>query len=250
MKTAATLLALALVSAVSAQAQLFRPETVTGAVVGGIAGAVIGHNDGRHGWEGAAYGATAGAVIGTIAGHARDRSEYRATQVRASGYRADQGYRGPHHPVRVVSVPRYYGPRYVHRAPVVYAPRYPVVYAPRYVSSPVHVTRRPSHTRTGVLLGGIAGAIIGHNDGRHGWEGAAYGIGAGYILGSIADRQAAQADAEARAYEDYRAAAAASAAVNPAPAPAAAPQQVTINNYYYGSSPAAPMAGANSLFGR
>ena len=74
MKTAATLLALALVSAVSAQAQLFRPETVTGAVVGGIAGAVIGHNDSRHGWEGAAYGATAGAVIGTIAGHARDRS--------------------------------------------------------------------------------------------------------------------------------------------------------------------------------
>lgn len=250
MKTAATLLALALVSAVSAQAQLFRPETVTGAVVGGIAGAVIGHNDGRHGWEGAAYGAAAGAVIGTIAGHARDRSEHRATQIPAPVYRADYGYRGPHYPVRVVSAPRYYGPRYVHRAPVVYAPRYPVVYAPRYVSSPVQVSRRPSYARTGVLLGGIAGAIIGHNDGRHGWEGAAYGIGAGYLLGSIADRQAAQAEAEARAYEDYRAAVAASAAVNPAPAPAAAPQQVTINNYYYGSSPAAPMAGANSLFGR
>ncbi len=250
MKTAATLLALALVSALPARAQLFRPEAVTGAVVGGIAGAVIGHNDGRHGWEGAAYGAAAGALIGTLAGEARDRSDYRATQVHAPVYRNDHGYRGPHHPVRVVSAPRYYGPRYVHRAPVVYAPRYPVVYAPRYVSAPVYVSRRPSYTRTGVLLGGIAGAIIGHNDGRHGWEGAAYGVGAGYLLGSIADRQAAQAEAEARAYEEGRIAAANSAAVNPTPAPAAAPQQVTINNYYYGSTPAAPMAGANSLFGR
>lgn len=245
MKTAATLLALALVSALPARAQLFRPEAVTGAVVGGIAGAVIGHNDGRHGWEGAAYGAAAGALIGTIAGNAHDRAEYRSTQVQVPGYR---GYRGPHYPVRVVSAPRYYGPRYIHRAPVVYAPRYPVVYAPRYVPAPVYVARRPSYTRTGVLLGGIAGAIIGHNDGRHGWEGAAYGIGAGYLLGSIADRQAAQAAAEARAYEEYRAAAAASAAVNPTPAPA--PQQVTINNYYYGNAPAAPMAAANSLFGR
>ncbi|GAB1488294.1 hypothetical protein MASR2M8_07390 [Opitutaceae bacterium] len=231
MKTAATLLALALVSALPARAQLFRPETVTGAVVGGIAGAVIGHNDGRHGWEGAAYGAAAGALIGTVAGHARDRADYRATQVHAPVYR---GYRGPHYPVRVVAAPRYYGPRY------------PVVYGPRYVSPPAYVAPRPSYTRTGVLLGGIAGAIIGHNDGRHGWEGAAYGMGAGYILGSIADRQAAQAEAEARAYEEGRIAAANSAAVNPAPAP----QQVTINNYYYSSTPATPMAGANSLFGR
>ncbi len=235
MKTAATLLALTLVSALPAQAQVFRPETATGALVGGIAGAVIGHNDGRHGREGAAYGAAAGAVIGTIAGNSRDRAEYRATQVYVPSSR---GYRGPHYPVRVVSAPRYY------------APRYPVVYAPRYVSSPVYVSGRPSYTRTGVLLGGIAGAMIGHNDGRHGWEGAAYGVGAGYLLGSIADRRAAQAEAEARSYEAGRIAAANSAAVNPTPAPAAAPQQVTINNYYYGSTPAAPMAGANSLFGR
>lgn len=235
MKTTATLIALALAAALPARAQLFRPEAVTGAVIGGIAGAVIGHNDDRHGWEGAAYGAAAGALIGTIAGNSRDRAEYRATQVPAPGYQR------PYYPNRViVSRDRGYGYRPIHRAPV--------VYAPSYRPAPAYVVRRPSYVRSGVLLGGIAGAIIGHNDGRHGWEGAAYGVGAGYILGSIADRQAAQARAEAQAIEEYRAATAAANAR--APAPAAAPQQVTINNYYYGATPAAPMASANGLFGR
>jgi len=225
MKTTVTLLALSLAAALPARAQLFRPEAVTGAVLGGVAGAVIGHNDGRHGWEGAAYGAAAGALIGTIVGESRDHAAHRATQVPVPVYRHSYYTRYHHRPYR----PHFPAPRYVYRHPVVVHPR-PYVYVPR------------RHVRTGVLLGGIAGAIIGHNDGRHGWEGAAYGIGAGYLLGSIADRQARER-AEALELAELRAAAA-------TPAPAPAPQQVTIINNYYGATPSAPMAAANGLFGR
>lgn len=211
MKTTATLLALSLAAAaVPARAQLFRPEAVTGAVLGGVVGAAIGHNDGRHGWEGAAYGAAAGALIGTIVGESREHTAHRATQVPV--------YRKPYY-VRDRHRPHFPALRSVQRHPVAIRPR-PSVY----------VSYR--HVRTGVLLGGIAGAIIGHNDGRHGWEGAAYGVGAGYLLGSIADRQARER-AELRAI-----------------APAPAPQQVTIINHYYGTAPSTPLAAANGLFGR
>lgn len=222
MKTTVTLLVLSLAAAaVPARAQLFRPEAVTGAVLGSVAGAVIGHNDGRHGWEGAAYGAAAGALIGTIVGESRDHAAHRATQVPVPVYRHPYYARYHHRPP-------FPAPRYVYRRPMVVHPR-----------PYVHVPYRPyRHVRTGVLLGGIAGAIIGHNDGRHGWEGAAYGIGAGYLLGSIADRQARER-AEALAQAELRAA-----------APAPAPQQVTIINNYYGVVSSTPMAAANGLFGR
>jgi len=36
---------------------------------------------------------------------------------------------------------------------------------------------------SGALLGGIAGGIIGHNNGRRGWEGALIGTGAGLLFG-------------------------------------------------------------------
>ena len=48
------------------QAQLFWPESFTGAALGGIVGAVIGHNSGRHGGEGAAIGAGAGLLLGSL----------------------------------------------------------------------------------------------------------------------------------------------------------------------------------------
>ena len=56
-------LCLALLAVAPASAQVFRPETVNGAVLGGIAGAVIGNNSrslGHNAWRGAAYGAGAG----------------------------------------------------------------------------------------------------------------------------------------------------------------------------------------------
>ena len=91
-----------------------------------------------------------------------------------------------------------------------------------------------------MLLGALAGGIIGNNSGSHnGWRGAALGAGAGLLLGTIAD-----ANRPAVVYNSVPAVQQA-----PAPQPAAAPAQSTtiINNYY--NAPA-PMSGANSLFGR
>lgn len=102
-----------------------------------------------------------------------------------------------------------------------------------------------SGAANGLLLGALAGGIIGHNSGefRHnGWRGAAWGAGIGWLLGTVAD-----ANRRATTYS-YPAAPAVvqPAATMPAPAPAAAP--VTIINNYYGS--ASPMSEANALFGR
>ncbi len=67
MKTAATLLLLAL-AALPAQAQIFRPAAVNGAVLGGLAGAIIGNNSGGHnGARGALIGALAGGLLGSAA---------------------------------------------------------------------------------------------------------------------------------------------------------------------------------------
>jgi hypothetical protein len=99
----------------------------------------------------------------------------------------------------------------------------------------------------GLLLGALAGGIIGHNSGelRHSaWRGAAWGAGIGWLLGSVAD-----ANRRAVVYNS------APVAVQQAPtiqtstqsATPAQPQQVTIINNYYNSS---PMSAANGLFGR
>lgn len=70
----------ALVS-LTAHAQLLSPESVTGALIGGIAGGVIGHNHHRQTAEGAAIGAGAGLLLGTLYRNAREEANYRATQV-------------------------------------------------------------------------------------------------------------------------------------------------------------------------
>lgn len=98
----------------------------------------------------------------------------------------------------------------------------------------------------GLLLGALAGGIIGHNSGdfRHnGWRGAAWGAGLGWLLGSVVD-----ANRRPAAYS-YPSAPVVAQPAAIAPAPAVAPAQpVTIINNYYGT--AAPMSGANALFGR
>ena len=106
-----------------------------------------------------------------------------------------------------------------------------------------------SAASSGFWLGALAGGIIGHNSGdfRHnGWRGAAWGAGAGWLLGSIVDanrRPTSYATAPVVVTPPVQAAPA--VAAQPV---AAAPQQVTIINNYYNS--ASPMSGANSLFGR
>lgn len=164
-------------------------------------------------------------------GH-HDRGSVRV--VHAGGYHGDYIYR--HRPVVHVSYRPAYYPVYG------YYPGYGVDY-PYYGGTGYYGSG--SAASTGFWLGALAGGIIGHNSGdfRHnGWRGAAWGAGAGWLLGSIVDAN--------RRYEDYSSAPRTTVPVAPAavqPTSSAAPQQVTIINNYYNSS---PMSGANSLFGR
>lgn len=177
-----------------AHAQLFGPESMGGAVLGGIAGGVIGHNNGRRNAEGAAIGAGAGALLGAIVGSER----------RAAASDNWNSAPPPHHP---------------HQRAV-----------------------------TGAVVGGIAGGIIGHNQGRHTAEGIAIGAGAGLLLGSLADRQAAQRQAAWQQPPQYAVATPQSPVPTPTTEPAASePILIRPVGGYPGTH---PMAGANSLFGR
>jgi hypothetical protein len=127
----------------------------------------------------------------------------------------------------------------------VYWPSYSFSYYPAYGDAyPYYGYGVPSYQSQGLFLGGLAGAIIGHNSGtfRHdAWRGAAWGAGAGWLLGAIAD---------ARRPAVVQTAPTVTAGPSQTTAPAAAqPQQVTIINNYY-NAPATPMSGANGLFGR
>lgn len=250
------LIFLAGAASLSASAEVFRNDVANGAVLGAIAGAVIGHNSGSLGhnaWRGAAYGAVAGAVIGGIA----DESRHDNTQVRR-----------PHHTVRNYGSPRYGGhvgyvgyrgyrnhhDRYVRFEPR-YSPWAPVIWPAYsygwndYGYSDYNYNDscgEPDGASAGLILGGLAGAIIGRNSGSLGhnaWRGAAYGALAGTVIGSIHDANRPshrRIILPARAYEPE--------VMEPAaPAQAAAPQNVTIINNYYVAS---PMSAANTLFGR
>ena len=103
MKTKLTL-CVALLAATSAQAQVFRPEAVNGALLGGIAGGIIGHQSGgNNGWQGAALGAAAGLLIGQAVGEANDdvrygRGDYvyRSRPAVSVGIGYSHGYYGPY----------------------------------------------------------------------------------------------------------------------------------------------------------
>jgi hypothetical protein len=232
-------LGLALLALAPASAQVFRPETVNGAVIGGIAGAVIGHNSGslnHNGWKGAAIGAGVGAVIGSAVG--RDNDARRAPQHRT---------------------PRYDSPYIYRDAPVVYRGPARGGYHGAYYGGGGYYGSGGyygggyyggSAAADGLFLGALAGGIIGHNSGslgHNGWRGAAWGAGLGWVLGSVADanRRAVIWERPPVYVESARPVVVQAPAQ---PAQAAAPQQVTIINNYYGN--AAPMGQANTLFGR
>lgn len=212
MKTALVLL-LAVAAYAPAQAQIFRSPVFGGAVLG----AIVGRNSGSLGhdaWRGAAYGAAAGLLLDGAFG---------------PGYYGGYGYYG--------AVGRRYGwatpGAYVYRAaPVVYAD-YGYDYNYDYAYSV-----RPDYQASGLWLGALAGAIIGRNSGSLGhsaWRGAAYGAGAGYLLGSLAESNVRRREILV------------GPAVSTAAAAPAQPQQVTIINNYYNAT---PMSSANGLFGR
>lgn len=259
---------LALVSLASARAQVFRPEAVNGAVLGGIAGAVIGNNSGdlRHNaWKGAAIGAGAGLLLGEAIGNANaSRASYGNTSYAASG-----GYVYSGAPAVRVGVGVNYGHGYYDRRHGYFGNNYGYgrgyydrgyygrgyygsVYVPTYSYYDGYGAGYPyygdygyygtgSATANGLLLGALAGGIIGHNSGSHnGWRGAAIGAGAGLVLGAIVDAN--------RRPVAVQQAPVVQGQVQAAPAPAAQPTTI-INNYYNAPAPT-PMSGANALFGR
>jgi hypothetical protein len=114
-----------------------------------------------------------------------------------------------------------------------------------YYETPVYSVARPNYAANGLLLGALAGAVIGNNSGdlRHNaWTGAALGATAGYVLGSLAENRAEQPAAAPVVSTPATPSAVAPAA---ALAPSAPPSTAA-------SPPAAtsPMAAANTLFGR
>ena len=152
----------------------------------------------------------------------------------------------------------YWGPSYVRVWPGYsygygYYPGYDAAYYPYSYGTTSYGGNAAAN---GLVLGALAGGIIGNNSGefRHnGLCGAAWGAGVGWLLGTIADanrRVVYQAPVQAQPQVVYAQPATQSAAVTSAAAGAASaqPQQVTIINNYYGGTSA--MSQANGMFGR
>lgn len=225
--------ALALASVLPTQAQLFGSHSLGGAILGGIAGGIIGNNNGHRTAEGIAIGAGAGLVLGSLADrYQSDRSYYGYSGYSPSYYSAGISYGYP-------------GYRYGYG--------YPYYRSYYYRPSSYYTPYRPSYAFRGAALGGIAGAIIGNNNGHHTAEGAAIGAGAGLVLGALADHSLHSRPV----YSQPPVYVSPSVHYGYAPAyvtttqsqPASTPTQVTIiNNNYYGNT--SPMSSANGLFGR
>jgi outer membrane lipoprotein SlyB len=224
MKTIAAL-TLSLLALVPVQAQVFQPETVNGAILGGIAGAVIGNNSGdlhHNAWRGAAIGTVAGALIGSAVGESREYATHAQVPYPRGYYSYGPSY---HHS---------YGPSYRSYGYYGYS-------RPGYYYSD-HSYRRPSYAGSGLWLGGLTGAVIGNNSHWHNsWRGAAWGAGAGLLIGAIADENARARDDRVMVVQDTQPATMQSAQ--------SAPQNVTIINNYYGGA-STPMSSANGMFGR
>lgn len=78
---------LAVATVFQAKAELFSPESLTGGAIGAVAGAIIGHNNGRHGGEGAAIGAGIGLLAGSVVNDRNQRHGYYS-----GGYHSSPGY--------------------------------------------------------------------------------------------------------------------------------------------------------------
>lgn len=152
MKTLVLSLTLVLAAAGTAQAQVFRPSTTTGAVLGATAGGLIGGHNGDRWAEGMVIGGVVGAVLGSAVDSAREQQVYTSApqtvyapapvQTAPTVANAPVAYPAP----QVVYAPApqpqvVYAPApqpqvvYVQSAPVYVSAPPPVVYAPRPVFS-------------------------------------------------------------------------------------------------------------------
>jgi hypothetical protein len=231
-------LSLALLMAAAAQAQIFGPQPVNGSVLGN------GRGSGR---ETQGHSPRGGEYI------YRDRPSDRFVGHQGYGYRGRDDGHGFYGRSRFYDRSYYGGVRFGY---------YPGAYGYSYVPSfgyysgygygyPYYDTAGyygyGSGAANGLLLGALAGGIIGNNSGdfRHnGWRGAAWGAGAGWLLGSIfdANRRAAVYQPAPVVYQP------ATVQAQVQPAAPTQPQQVTIINNYYNAS--TPMTAANGMFGR
>lgn len=177
MKTLAMILSL-LVTLLPARAQLFSPESFSGAAFGAMMGSIIGGDCHGPSGKGAAIGAGVGLVAGALAGEANRRNGYYAEPVSyfpAPTVSVGYGYSSCGHSAYV-----YYSPNY-YTAPGYY-------YQPR-AYHPYQPAARPNYAVNTTLLGAASGALIGsanHNAG----EAAAIGATAGLVVGGIAEHQA------------------------------------------------------------
>ncbi len=117
MKTLVVTLTLAVAGLGTAQAQMIRPSTTTGAVLGAVAGGLIGGHNGDRWAQGIAVGAVAGAVVGSVVGRQQDQV-YRQGQV--------------------------YQPAPVYQQGPVYQPAPQVVYQPAPIQQSVVVPNAPT----------------------------------------------------------------------------------------------------------
>jgi len=220
MKKSTLLVCFALVALPAVNAQMFHPDTRRG-----------GHSEVRHSHS--------------------DRS--RTTVHMGVGHRGYAG--GPRFSyVNPWYVDRSWHPSVAYHSPYRYVPAYGYYDGyghgyPDYGTSVGYYGTGNSAAANGLVLGALAGGIIGHNSGefRHnGWRGAAWGAGLGWLLGAVAD-------ANRRTVTPTQAAVVAQPPVQYVQAPSTAPAQASaqpvtvINNYYNTPS---PMSGANGMFGR
>jgi uncharacterized protein YcfJ len=155
------------VAMLSAQAQLFSPEALGGAMWGSLIGGMAGADchDSFSG-EGAAIGAGVGLLVGALAGEAR-RNDYRAGE-----------------PVVCVPAPAVnFGYGYGSCGSSAY-----VYYAPNSFCAPGYYYRptRANYAVSGTVLGAASGALIGSASEQAG-KGAAIGAAAGLVLGGVAE---------------------------------------------------------------
>jgi len=162
------------------RAQLFSPESFSGAAFGAMMGSIIGGDCHGPSGKGAAIGAGVGLVAGALAGEANRRNSYYETPsyayTPAPSVSVGYGYSGQGSSAYVYCAPNSYT-----------APGY--YYRPAPVQTYQQPVRRPNYAVNTTLLGAASGAMIGsanHNAG----EGAAIGAAAGLVLGGIAEHQA------------------------------------------------------------